>query len=499
VLLGLVWAFPAIGVGILVQSANRFATFITGIYENESALARLHELARLSRTGQAYRAHFDRLFPNDKAIRRQLPHFEGADAAVERAIARMKEAIDKRKGDYVKNSAVTVALATFIGALGPISSLKPNDPSTNHAADILKAFFPSNGEESARSSSSGGMGAAFASTNASAATEPSAPTEAFDLCRDQSRHLDDGMPMRDRKHPEEIDEDAEVLAYALGQIITCQQFGGGGGPIVVDLRPRPLPESRRPGPWDPGGPMWQLRLPVVPDLGDADQVAARLNGAWQDVRARLPEPLVVFVRPELVEDWRQGIEEAVSRARPLVVPAVGGNDKGTIFDPPEPRETDDRTAAGIPEFCAPKLASFYFAPGGGSADDMICGSVGEDACRAASGAQASAPAAAAELAALVRKSYPHLAPAAHDETGQLLFVGYTDSTGNAAANTRLAGKRAASVRQAIGISDLRASAIGRGEEVDAVRPASGLLLENPLSRRVDVFYCDPEAGPPAAP
>jgi outer membrane protein OmpA-like peptidoglycan-associated protein len=90
---------------------------------------------------------------------------------------------------------------------------------------------------------------------------------------------------------------------------------------------------------------------------------------------------------------------------------------------------------------------------------------------------------------VILRDYRFLTVENDDERRQLLFVGFADSSGKVEANTRLSARRAGSVRDALEFEHLRASAIGRGEEV---RP-SGLLFENPRSRRVDVYFCDPDA------
>ena len=81
------------------------------------------------------------------------------------------------------------------------------------------------------------------------------------------------------------------------------------------------------------------------------------------------------------------------------------------------------------------------------------------------------------------------------ETQQLVVVGYTDSTGTAHVNTQISLERAESVEKLIEDATgtlSRLSTIGRGEEARLSDTVEGLLLENELSRRVDVLHCAPE-------
>jgi hypothetical protein len=247
----------------------------------------------------------------------------------------------------------------------------------------------------------------------------------------------------------------------------------GLGPLTVEVQPS-LVDDWREGLGEP------VTIEVQPTLPDG----------WQEGLG----PLTVDVEPRLPENWRKGLGDPVTIDVQPRLPENWQQELGPLMI-----GVEAKVGAGIPPFCG-KLASFYFRHGGDAADDMLCTDVGgASACRAemlqpSPTVAPTGSSAAAALGKEIARRYPHLVNGVDNENRQLLLVGYTDSTGNAAVNLGLSRRRANAVRDALDLPRLRAAAIGRGEEVDAVERGSGILLENPLSRRVDVYYCDPSAG-----
>lgn len=131
----LIWALPAVSLGLLAQSANRFSTMVADASAQTAELDTLGDLKDLALTGSAYVDQARRSFavdgkplPNYSPLLARLPGFSRAEAAIARAEARVKADIETSRSHYVRNSAATVAVITLVAALGPLKTVEPDAP-----------------------------------------------------------------------------------------------------------------------------------------------------------------------------------------------------------------------------------------------------------------------------------------------------------------------------------------------------------------------------------
>ncbi|MEL7466427.1 MAG: hypothetical protein AAFN79_20305 [Pseudomonadota bacterium] len=133
VLSGALWAFPAISLTLLLQSANRFSTLVTDMTERTAELDVLANLRNLATTGTSYTEQMKRMSEGGKksalsTLARRLPEFERALAAIKHAETSVKEEIEKSRQSYIRNSAATIAAIGIVAGFGPLANMKPDDP-----------------------------------------------------------------------------------------------------------------------------------------------------------------------------------------------------------------------------------------------------------------------------------------------------------------------------------------------------------------------------------
>ncbi|MFK7942598.1 MAG: hypothetical protein AB8B85_06765, partial [Paracoccaceae bacterium] len=138
VLAEILWALPAISVGIIAQSITNLSTTVTQLQEETGESVALRRLDWVRENAARYNKQLQHIFGKGEdgktaneqiaAMLARLPKFEQAEAAIGRARERVKHLVESRRRGYVQSSALTVAVVAFLGGLGPIKELKPNDP-----------------------------------------------------------------------------------------------------------------------------------------------------------------------------------------------------------------------------------------------------------------------------------------------------------------------------------------------------------------------------------
>ncbi|WP_300038803.1 hypothetical protein [uncultured Roseobacter sp.] len=133
-----VWALPAIGAGLLAQAITNIYATVTELKEETGERVALGRLKWVRESADTYNAQLRHVFggkianPNQTArafqqMLARLPDFKKAEEALNRAEARVEGLVAQRRRGFVRSSAVTVAVITFLGGLGPVKSLKPDE------------------------------------------------------------------------------------------------------------------------------------------------------------------------------------------------------------------------------------------------------------------------------------------------------------------------------------------------------------------------------------
>lgn len=184
VLLDTLWALPAIGAGVLMQSVNNLSSTISQLQEETGEIVALRRLAWVRETAERYNAHLTHTFVAgekgdaaqlDASVIEKLPKFELAEAAIARARARVDRLVESRRRSFVQTSALTVAVVTFLGSVGSINELKPNAPRSDEdffrRADLLAAINDLGAEETRRAALTGDVRVASLATQTDGSTE----------------------------------------------------------------------------------------------------------------------------------------------------------------------------------------------------------------------------------------------------------------------------------------------------------------------------------------
>lgn len=137
VLTKIVYALPAIGAGLLAQAITNLSATVTEQQEETGERVTLERLKWVWQSASNFNAQVKHIFGTEKEspvaaefqkMLDRLPGYASAEVAVKSAETKIDALVEARRRGYLRSSAVTVAVVTFMAGLGPIKQMKPDGP-----------------------------------------------------------------------------------------------------------------------------------------------------------------------------------------------------------------------------------------------------------------------------------------------------------------------------------------------------------------------------------
>ncbi|MEM8698449.1 MAG: hypothetical protein AAGF44_04725, partial [Pseudomonadota bacterium] len=212
VLEGLIWALPAIGLGLLAHGASHLSTVVNEAYEGPQDEKTLAELKQLCQMAKSCASELGRQVKNTKLSTFPL---DQANAALENATTRVTARFDRWRNRNLRNAAIWIGLVSGLAILGPLNSFRPD------TTDELELIFGAQSRDPGGWTVSASLDGAKLVTRASDwLPQPGGATEHLDFVARQ-RSCENRVRKRLQRV---IDRAPDPVLYALMQkeLMACQ-------------------------------------------------------------------------------------------------------------------------------------------------------------------------------------------------------------------------------------------------------------------------------------